>query len=60
MVLPDLEQVKIVIGSAVSERINNRLNNVPPLKIITYTASSVLATVWLWNFIFQPESKFEF
>ncbi|XP_073993913.1 sphingosine-1-phosphate lyase isoform X1 [Rhodnius prolixus] len=58
MVLPDLEQVKIVIGSAVSERINNRLNNVPPLKIITYTASSVLATVWLWNFIFQPESVY--
>ncbi|KAK9498779.1 hypothetical protein O3M35_003340 [Rhynocoris fuscipes] len=43
---------------AVSQGINERLSNVSPLKLISITASTVLAGVWIWDFIFQPESVY--
>ncbi|KAK7862379.1 hypothetical protein R5R35_004164 [Gryllus longicercus] len=36
--------------------INGYFRNKEPWQIVTITASSVLASVWLWEFIFQEES----
>jgi len=29
-----------------------------PWKVASITASSVLTSIWIWNFVFQDESKF--
>lgn len=36
--------------------VNNSFQNKEPWQIVTITATTVLGTVWIWNFIFQDES----
>ncbi|XP_076165683.1 sphingosine-1-phosphate lyase [Ptiloglossa arizonensis] len=36
--------------------INNWFQGKEPWQIVTITSTTVLATVWLWNFVFQDES----
>ncbi|XP_032670951.1 sphingosine-1-phosphate lyase isoform X2 [Odontomachus brunneus] len=36
--------------------INNLFQNKEPWQIVTMTTTTTLATIWLWNFIFQDES----
>ncbi|XP_076241348.1 sphingosine-1-phosphate lyase [Calliopsis andreniformis] len=41
------------------EFLNNHFQGKEPWQIVTITSTTVLATVWLWNFIFQDESLIE-
>lgn len=36
--------------------INNYFEAKEPWQIVTITSTTILATVWLWNFVFQDES----
>jgi len=38
--------------------VNNLFGQREPWQVATITASSVLTSIWLWNFLFQDESKF--
>lgn len=38
--------------------VNNLFGQCEPWQIASITASSILTSVWLWNFVFQDESKF--
>lgn len=31
-----------------------------PWQVASITASSILTSIWIWNFVFQDESKFLF
>lgn len=37
--------------------INSTFKNNEPWQIVTMTTTATLAVVWLWNFIYQDESK---
>lgn len=39
--------------------INAQFRNKEPWQIVTGTTTSVLAVVWLWGFLFQPESEYK-
>ncbi|XP_048268439.1 sphingosine-1-phosphate lyase isoform X3 [Bombus terrestris] len=39
--------------------INNYFEAKEPWQIVTITSTTILATVWLWNFVFQDESLVE-
>lgn len=39
--------------------INSNFADKEPWQIVTITTSSVLASVWLWDFLCQDESKFD-
>lgn len=36
--------------------VNNSFQNKEPWQIVTITTTTVLGTVWIWNFVFQDES----
>lgn len=38
--------------------VNNVFQNKEPWQIVTMTTTATIATIWLWNFIFQDESKY--
>lgn len=38
--------------------VNNVFQDKEPWQIVTMTTTATLATIWLWNFIFQDESKY--
>jgi len=38
--------------------VNNLFGQCEPWQVASITASSVLTSIWLWNFLFQDESKF--
>lgn len=43
-------------ANALKEFINNYFQGKEPWQIVTVTSTTVLTTVWLWNFVFQEES----
>lgn len=45
-----------VCGS-LKEFVNNSFQGKEPWQIVTITSTTLLTTIWLWNFIFQDESK---
>lgn len=44
---------------AVKDFLNNYFQGKEPWQIVTITSTTVLTTVWLWNFVFQDESIIE-
>lgn len=38
--------------------VNNLFGQCEPWQVASITASSVLSSIWIWNFVFQDESKF--
>lgn len=43
-------------ASGLKEFINNSFQGKEPWQIVTITSTTVLTSVWLWNFVFQDES----
>lgn len=41
------------------EFLNNSFQNKEPWQVVTITTTTVLSTIWLWNFVFQDESIVE-
>ena len=39
--------------------INNYFVAKEPWQIVTITSTTILTSVWLWNFIFQDESTYD-
>lgn len=37
--------------------INNLFGQREPWQVASITASSLLTSIWIWNFVFQDESK---
>lgn len=37
--------------------LNNTFRDKEPWQIVSFTTMTVLSTVWIWNFVFQEESK---
>lgn len=37
--------------------INNLFGQCEPWQVASITASSILTSFWIWNFVFQDESK---
>lgn len=37
--------------------INNLFGQREPWQVASITASSILTSIWIWNFVFQDESK---
>lgn len=50
-----MENVALSVGT-LKKSINGHFAGQEPWRIVTVTATSVLASVWLWNFVFQQES----
>ncbi|XP_076677403.1 sphingosine-1-phosphate lyase [Andrena cerasifolii] len=46
-------------ANTLKEFINNYFQGKEPWQIVTITSTTVLTTVWLWNFVFQEESLVE-
>lgn len=44
----------------ITSPINNVFKNKEPFQIVAITTTTVLTTIWLWNFINQDESKYIF
>lgn len=44
--------------SVLTRHTNSIFKNREPWQIVAITATSVLSTVWLWNFVNQDESEF--
>ncbi|PSN29272.1 Sphingosine-1-phosphate lyase [Blattella germanica] len=53
-----MESLKLSVDS-LRVMINNSCSKLEPWQIMSLTATSVLASVWLWEFIFQEESLVE-
>nr|XP_003704170.1 PREDICTED: sphingosine-1-phosphate lyase [Megachile rotundata]XP_012142599.1 PREDICTED: sphingosine-1-phosphate lyase [Megachile rotundata]XP_012142600.1 PREDICTED: sphingosine-1-phosphate lyase [Megachile rotundata] len=47
------------IAHSVTEFLNNYFQGKEPWQIVTITSTTVLTSVWLWNFVFQDESLLE-
>lgn len=47
-----------VATNSVKEYINQCFDKKEPWQIVAITAGSVLTSVWVWDVIFQDESKF--
>ncbi|XP_054015674.1 sphingosine-1-phosphate lyase [Hylaeus anthracinus] len=45
-----------IIANPIKGFINNWFQDKEPWQIVTITSTTVLATVWMWNFVFQDES----
>lgn len=37
--------------------VNNLFGQCEPWQIASITASTIVSSIWLWNFVFQDESK---
>ncbi|OAD61158.1 Sphingosine-1-phosphate lyase [Eufriesea mexicana] len=48
-----------LVVSGVKQMVNNYFEGKEPWQIVTMTSSTVLTSIWLWNFIFQDESLVE-
>ena len=46
-------------ANTVKEFINNYFKGKEPWQVVAITSTTVLTTVWLWNFVFQEESLIE-
>lgn len=46
-----------LIGSPAKNAINETFKGREPWEIVSMTSMTILASIWLYNFIFQDESK---
>ncbi|XP_015439311.1 PREDICTED: sphingosine-1-phosphate lyase [Dufourea novaeangliae] len=45
--------------NTLKEFVNNSFQGKEPWQIVTITSTTILTTIWLWNFVFQEESLIE-